>query len=104
MPLPDHWSEQCHRRTHGDAATDAAQDRADKAVVRDVARAKELRSRIRTFLLEIDFQFETVFPARGYGMDDITDLLTAIRDGIDLNEYRTRAEAVAIDKAMGGDL
>lgn len=105
MPLPDGFSPTLFALRYGDDATDAATDRADAAVARDVDRAATLKNKLTAFLNEIGAtEFETTFPAQGYGMDDLLGMLTDIRDGIDLPAYRVRASAVATDMAMGGDL
>jgi hypothetical protein len=105
MPYPDGFSPTLFARRYGDDATDAAADRADAAVARDVDRAARLKAKLTVLLTEIGgTEFETTFPAPGYGMDDLLGMLTDIRDGIDLPAYRVRATAVATDMAMGGDL
>lgn len=105
MPYPDGFSPTLFARRYGTDETDAAADRADAAVARDVDRAATLKARLTAFLTEIGgTEFETTFPASGYGMDDLLGMLTDIRDGIDLSAYRVRASAVATDMAMGGDL
>ena len=103
--FPDDFSPTLFAMRHGTDATDAATDRADAAVARDYARAMLLKTRLTAFLNDIGAtEFETTFPAQGYGMDDLLGMLTEIRDGIDLPAYRVRASAVATDMAMGGDL
>lgn len=105
MPYPDAFSPTLFAMRYGTEATDAAADRADAAVARDLARAATLKAKLTAFLNEIGAtEFETTFPASGYGMDDLLGMLTDIRDGIDLPTYRVRASAVATDMAMGGDL
>lgn len=103
--FPDHFSPALFAMRHGTEATDAAADRADAAVARDLARAATLKVKLTAFLNDIDAtEFETTFPASGYGMDDLLGMLTDIRDGIDLPAYRVRASAMAADMAMGGEL
>lgn len=105
MPLPDDFSPAAFARAHGDPAYDRAVDAADAAVARDQVRAVTLRAALNTLLGVIDeMEFETAFPVSGYGMDDLRDMTTAIRDGISLPEYRVRARAVAVGLALGGDL
>jgi hypothetical protein len=105
MPLPDGFSPTLFALRHGTDETDAAFDRADAAVARDVDRAATLKNKLTAFLNDIGAtEFETTFPAQGYGMDDLLGMLTEIRDGIDLPAYRVRASAVATDMAMGGEL
>lgn len=105
MPYPDGFSPTLFARRYGTDETDAAADRADAAVARDLKRAATLRAKISAFLNDIDgTEFETAFPAPGYGMDDLLGMLTDIRDGIDLPTYRVRASAMAADMAMGGEL
>lgn len=105
MPYPDGFSPTLFARRYGTDETDAATDRADAAVARDVDRAATLKAKITAFLNDIGAtEFETTFPAQGYGMDDLLGMLTDIRDGIDLPAYRVRASAVATDMAMGGEL
>ena len=103
--FPDDFSPTLFALRCGTDATDAATDRADAAVARDVTRAATLKNKLTAFLNEIGAtEFETTFPAQGYGMDDLLGMLTDIRDGIDLPAYRVRALAVATDIAMGGEL
>lgn len=103
--FPDHFSPTLFAMRYGDDETDAAFDRADAAVARDVDRAATLKNKLTAFLNEIGAtEFETTFPAQGYGIEDIRDMATDIRDRINIPEYRVRAQAVAIDMALGGDL
>jgi hypothetical protein len=102
MPYPDNFDGTKFDRIYG---TDIPRPDLRAIVNADVNAAATLRDAAATFLTAIDgVSFKTTEPVPGYGMEDITGMLTDIRDGIDLPAYRVRASAVATDMAMGGDL
>lgn len=102
MPYPDNFSTAAFYRAHGDAAYDAAVDRAEAATQRDVLRALLLHHSLCWLLKNIDEDFETIFPVPGYGMEDLRDMAEAIRDGTTRAACEARIRAAAMDLARDG--
>ena len=95
MPYPDNFNPHAFDRAQG--TNDVEPD-----IGRDVETAAKLVNILTTASNALAcLHFETVFPAPGYGMEDITGMLDDVRSKIDLREYLVRAEAVAIEREMG---
>ena len=101
MNKPDNFSAAAFRRAHGDDAYVNASEEADVIAFSDGVRAKALKTTLCAVIRDFErYEFETIFPAPGYEMEDLLGMMRDIRDKINLTTYAQKAREIALDKEL----